>query len=618
MVLRKITESISIYTDSCNVYLIKDGNSTLLIDFGRGDILRYKGETGVDKIDWILHTHHHREQCQGDRFANDMGIPIAVPKEEALLFNKVEQYWNELFTKKWDCNGAPFVRPLISSIKTDMELEDGDTFTCGNLVIRVIGTPGHTTGSLTFLLEVDGLKIAFIGDLFMEDGKIINFYDSEWDYGYCGGLKALSESCRKLALQNPDILLPSHGEPIYNGREQCYRFADKLTTLIEQYYLRDYDTTDNFENPSNNEPSIIPEADFVSPHIIRWKDNFGNMYLILGRNNTAMLVDAGIIHYEDSQKKREEFLAERMDKLLEQYKIQKIEAVILSHYHGDHLDILYFIQEKYGTKLWCYENMVDVIEHPENYNLTCLLPWYGIPGEFKVDRVLHDGESLEWGGYKLDIFHLPGQTWHAMGMSAVIDGIKNVFIGDNLFYSSKGSGHDAFVMRNRGILEEGFIKCAEILKSLKPQRLLCGHSIMINQPEEQLKRFYKWAYDFRTALQSFSPYEEYEWIIDPYWVEIFPYRTIVKNAQKIKKTIKICNHHGYRTVMKGKLCCPDGWKVKPESFEIVIEARSIVLFDVYVCIPEQISSGRYPLTVDIKDGKEDCGQLFDGVVEIKR
>ena len=64
--LEKISDNLYRLEDTCNVYLIRDGNRGLLIDFGSGKILDYLPQLGVTRVDWILHTHHHRDQCQGD------------------------------------------------------------------------------------------------------------------------------------------------------------------------------------------------------------------------------------------------------------------------------------------------------------------------------------------------------------------------------------------------------------------------------------------------------------------------------------------------------------------------------------------------------------------------
>src|SRR5512133_113378 len=74
---RKIGENLFLFEDTCNVYVVRDGARCALIDFGSGRILDHLKELGIAKVDWILHTHHHREQCQGDWRAAQNGIPIA-------------------------------------------------------------------------------------------------------------------------------------------------------------------------------------------------------------------------------------------------------------------------------------------------------------------------------------------------------------------------------------------------------------------------------------------------------------------------------------------------------------------------------------------------------------
>jgi glyoxylase-like metal-dependent hydrolase (beta-lactamase superfamily II) len=88
----RISDHLYRYSDICNVYVLTDGPRAILIDLGSGSVLDHLGEIGVSQVDWILHTHHHRDQCQGDRAANERGIPIAVPAHERTYFREVEVF----------------------------------------------------------------------------------------------------------------------------------------------------------------------------------------------------------------------------------------------------------------------------------------------------------------------------------------------------------------------------------------------------------------------------------------------------------------------------------------------------------------------------------------------
>ena len=57
----QISEHLYLFEDTCNVYVLKEGTRALLIDFGSGRVLDHLGNLGVTRVEWILHTHHHRD-----------------------------------------------------------------------------------------------------------------------------------------------------------------------------------------------------------------------------------------------------------------------------------------------------------------------------------------------------------------------------------------------------------------------------------------------------------------------------------------------------------------------------------------------------------------------------
>ena len=64
--LVQLSPNLYLLRDTCNVYLLRDGEHGLLIDAGSAGIADHLDEIGVRAIEWVLHTHHHRDQCQGD------------------------------------------------------------------------------------------------------------------------------------------------------------------------------------------------------------------------------------------------------------------------------------------------------------------------------------------------------------------------------------------------------------------------------------------------------------------------------------------------------------------------------------------------------------------------
>src|SRR5262245_14811351 len=91
--LTKVSEHLYRFDDTCNVYLLVDGEEGLLIDAGSGTVLDPLPEAGVQRVEWLLHTHHHRDQCWGTPRLRTHGARVAVPGYERHLFDQAELFW---------------------------------------------------------------------------------------------------------------------------------------------------------------------------------------------------------------------------------------------------------------------------------------------------------------------------------------------------------------------------------------------------------------------------------------------------------------------------------------------------------------------------------------------
>jgi glyoxylase-like metal-dependent hydrolase (beta-lactamase superfamily II) len=80
MTIRRISESLHRVTDSCNVYVLVDGDAALAIDAGSGVVVDHLDHLGTKKLEWVLHTHHHRDQCWGTLRLREHGARVAVPE----------------------------------------------------------------------------------------------------------------------------------------------------------------------------------------------------------------------------------------------------------------------------------------------------------------------------------------------------------------------------------------------------------------------------------------------------------------------------------------------------------------------------------------------------------
>ena len=99
------------------------------------------------------------------------------------------------------------VRALDPALRLGAEgLADGDVLEIGGLEIRVLGTPGHTADSLSFLLPADGALLT--GDTVLGRGSTLVAHPDGRLADYLASLHAL----RRLAEQGQaTVVLPGHG-----------------------------------------------------------------------------------------------------------------------------------------------------------------------------------------------------------------------------------------------------------------------------------------------------------------------------------------------------------------------------------------------------------------------
>ena len=602
---QQIAPGVFLFEDTCNVYVLRHERRALLVDCGSCDVLDHLGALGVQRVDWVLFTHHHREQCQGANRLVKAGAKLAVPAAERHFFDNVETYWAH--PERFSCIGAPYARPLRQSVPVQRSVGDGENFRWRKFDIQAFAAPGHSPGGMYYLLELGGQCLAFSGDTALANAKLHNYYDSEWDYGYAAGYIELLRSIRRLLREAPDLLCPSHGPIDAHAVANLHRLSNRLHRFIYDLLLRDWDKDENcFDASSLSERTPISGIRRVSKHL--YKADKRNMYVLLADSGRALLMDAGL---------SPQWLDVKMRDMRQLFGLKKIDAVTISHYHGDHLGAIPHVKQQYGAEVWCFENMVEIIEHPERFNLTCLAMHYRFPfAGISVDRVLADQEEVEWEGFKLRFFHLPGQTEFAMGVAAEIDGRRVAFTGDNMFCSPKRSGHDAFIARNRGILENGYLKCAEVLAAIDPDLILGQHAQEIPNPRRQIRRLKAWALEFRRALKQLSFFPEYEYFIDPYWVEHYPYRNACQRGDVFPIRVTVSNHRRRPVAARLRVCAPGGWKATPLEFELEIPKRARRSQTVEITVPKRAKPGRYALTTDVTVDGIRHGEVFDCWVDV--
>ncbi|MBV9268591.1 MAG: MBL fold metallo-hydrolase, partial [Acidobacteriaceae bacterium] len=373
---RRISEHLFVLEDTCNVYVIRDGSSGLAIDFGSGAILRHLPELGISSLDWILHTHHHRDQAQGDGLAVQQRIPIAVPVHEREYFEDVERFWQnrrifELYYVRNDFFS------LTTNVPVAAVLQDYETFRWKGYDFFIQPTPGHTPGSITLITTVDTKKVAFSGDLMQSPGKVQTLYDLQYFYGEHEGADLSAYSLTELKKHQIEALCPSHGEVMNNPEPGVQDLIEKLSGWFE--YWKSWSG------------SLGNKGRQLTPHVIAHYQTMSSFYTVISESGKALLIDYGLpgwnafYTFRDSTTTHDRlrFLEHSIDEMRAQYGLKSVEVAIPTHMHDDHLAGFPYLSRRYGTKLWIFENFADIVSNPKGRNLGCTL------GEaLRVDRVI--------------------------------------------------------------------------------------------------------------------------------------------------------------------------------------------------------------------------------------
>ncbi|MFH0962475.1 MAG: MBL fold metallo-hydrolase [Planctomycetota bacterium] len=612
--LLPVAPGVFAFGDTVNVYVIRIGEEAVLIDCASGAVLDALGGIGVRKIAWVLLTHHHRENLQGATRMRAHGARLAAPAGERPLIDGVETFWKN--PSGWSCEGAPYARPLTSPVRIDRSFSHSDVFRYGGVEIACYSTPGHTPGHMGYLLCRRGDRLFFSGDLAMAGARLINFYDSDWDYGYGAGLPPLISSIRMVDERvEPTMMLPSHGRPIRSPRAVLDRLVGKLETFREEY-LRHWkvDRLSRFAD-SVSRLSRVPHFRVIGKRL--FKCDCANMYLLLSQTGNALVVDCGMLISRDPSESWR-WLDDRLADFRERYGLRRVEVMTASHYHGDHLDGLYHLASAHGTSLWALESMREVLEHPQRFNLTCLIDEYvDRPlGGLRVDRPIRDGDHVRWREFDLEFFHLPGQTWYAQGLATRVEGRSILFVGDNLFHGEGRDGHDAFVARNKVILEDGYIKCARRLLERKPDLLLNGHGHEVPKPEPQLRKLLRWGKRFRKAIEALSPYESYEYWFHPYFVSFFPWRIRARRGRAFRAGLNFENYLDRKIDVRCELRLPRGWQAPRPTIAECVASRGCLHVTRLVSVPRRCPQGRYAITADVVYDGRSLGEFPEAVVDV--
>jgi glyoxylase-like metal-dependent hydrolase (beta-lactamase superfamily II) len=203
------------------VYVIETSWGPVLIDSGlESDAMPVKAEMAKLGLDWkrvraVLLTHVHGDHSGGaEYFRTTTGATIYAGQGDSSVLRAGRP--REAFFSTYY---MPQHTPHATTV--DVELKGDELIELAGVRLRTLATPGHTPGSICYLLERGRERVLFAGDIIMmlrgdenpqsEPGKPLGTYSAYLAPRYRGNAQDLLATLRRLhRLPVPDLVLPGH------------------------------------------------------------------------------------------------------------------------------------------------------------------------------------------------------------------------------------------------------------------------------------------------------------------------------------------------------------------------------------------------------------------------
>jgi hydroxyacylglutathione hydrolase len=215
-----------------NVYLLSGGEELALVDAGAGwgedrilDNVRSLGYE-PERIKHIFLTHAHADHAGGAAsLAERLGAQVYLSElEREALATADEEALGLSIARR---NGFYPEDYRLHPCKVDVTLRGDERLRCGDLELVVIPTPGHSTGSVCFLVDTGEGAALFAGDTVFAGGRISLIVAPGSD------LLAMQVSVAHLGGLNVASLLPGHGIfPLQGGQEHIDRAIEAFSTML--------------------------------------------------------------------------------------------------------------------------------------------------------------------------------------------------------------------------------------------------------------------------------------------------------------------------------------------------------------------------------------------------
>ena len=597
----QLSHHLYVHHGHVNTGILRDGDRALLIDPSGISLQTTLTELGITNIEQILFTHHHRDNTSG--FPISDNVRIGVPESEKQWFTEVETFWNDP-KYRWhlyNCHPHNLMR-ANAMLVTDTYTE-GSQIEWGPAIIRVLETPGHTDGSITYLVDVDNIRFAFSGDLIYDEGKIWELYSLQkgqqtTDYhGFLGARDELKDSLEKVGKSLPTALIPTHGVVMKNPNVAIDALLHQLTYCYDKYVsisaLRHYfpKLFTEFEGRADHMPirEGKPPPDFLR-HI-------GTTWLIISDTKEAFVMDCGSPN-----------VIKQIQQLQSDGEISEVTQFWVTHYHDDHVNAIPEFQATFLCETIADGIVAKVIENPKGYRLPCISP-----AVTRVDRVTRDGDSWTWNEFTMTAYHFPGQTYYHGGLLVEGHGVRMFFSGDSFTMA----GIDDYCSGNRNLLGEGvgYENCIRRIQQLKPTHIFnCHVDPAFDFTDREIEFMLDTLAEREKCYGDLFPWDHANYGMDDQWIRCCPYEQDVAPGENASLQVEITNHSLESRTAIAQPILPESWGIEVDTAETTIPPKSDGYIQFSIPIPQHCDViERVVIPVEITYNDKPLGQFREAI-----
>ena len=608
---QRISKSVRISAGAINGVFIKKSGKTLVV---YGD-----PKDEIKKSEMVLFTHFRRDVVWAGRNLLKEGSLAIAPAEEKAYFTRGDSIWTNFSITRFHDYDNQTTKIGIIPLTIHRFVQGGEILKWQDIDIKVLKTPGYTRGSVSYIIDIDSKRFAFVGDLIYGDGKILDLYsfqDSVRDirgyHGYASRLGQLISSLQLIAEEKPDFIIPSRGPVIKNPIQAIQKLVQQVRMVYQNYStINAFNCALGKERMdflahrilgSSAHVNYMPFSSVIQKNPPLWYTHISNANLVFADDSSAFLIDCG----------GTKSVFDKVVKMKQSGLLKSLDGIFITHYHDDHTDFVNEFVKEFHCPVYVTKELKDILENPAAYHMPCLTT-----EPISNLTIVQNGEKMSWKDFNLTFLFFPGQTLYHDAVLFEKSNRETIFFAGDSFTPA---GIDDYCLLNRNFLRQGtgYFYCLDILKKL-PENVL-----LANQHMAPLFAFSRLQLDYMTnvllerveLLKDLFPWDNVNYGLDEQWVKVYPFGQKAIPGQTLDYKVKIFNHSDLSKTFILELNVPDGFNVEPKIASLKIETGTEGERTFKIRVSKQVSPGFSLLTVNIKSDNLDLREWSEALIEI--